>query len=81
MRIANVGGRAKLLIGADQMTDIATASAGRFGPGLPSLYDAWDEFRAFFHPDKGAADAPLDAFDPAFAGRRRRPPDRCSQWP
>ena len=68
MRIANVGGRAKLLIGADQMIDIATASAGRFGPGLPSLYDVWDEFRSAFSPDKGAADAPLEPFDPAHAG-------------
>ena len=68
MRIANVGGRAKLLRGADQMIDIATASAGRLGPGLPSLYDSWDEFRAFFASDKGPADAPLERFDPALAG-------------
>ena len=50
------------------MRDIATASAGRFGPSLPSLYGAWDEFRAFFSPDKGAPDAPLEPFDPALAG-------------
>jgi 2-keto-4-pentenoate hydratase/2-oxohepta-3-ene-1,7-dioic acid hydratase in catechol pathway len=46
MRLANLDNRAALVIGdtgAEQAVDIATASAGRFGPDLPAVYRAWDE--------------------------------------
>jgi 2-keto-4-pentenoate hydratase/2-oxohepta-3-ene-1,7-dioic acid hydratase in catechol pathway len=46
MKIANVEGRAALVIG-DQIADIASASEGRFGPDPMSLYDDWDAFVSF----------------------------------
>lgn len=50
MRIANLAGRAALIVGergAEHAIDIATASDGRFGPDLPSIYNTWDEFRSW----------------------------------
>jgi 2,4-didehydro-3-deoxy-L-rhamnonate hydrolase len=44
MRIANLEGRAKLLIG-QVLVDIAGESGGLFGPDLPALYADWDRFR------------------------------------
>ncbi|MGV9711608.1 fumarylacetoacetate hydrolase family protein [Gordonia sp. NPDC003424] len=44
MRIANCDGWATLIIGepgAERGIDIATASAGRFGPDLTSVYQSW----------------------------------------
>jgi 2-keto-4-pentenoate hydratase/2-oxohepta-3-ene-1,7-dioic acid hydratase in catechol pathway len=67
MRIANVGGRAKLLTGRDRAVDVATASGGRFGPGLPDLYDRWEEVRALFS-DKGPAQGEPEPFSPTVAG-------------
>jgi len=37
-----VGGRAALVFG-DEVADLAEASGGRFGPGLRSVYDRWDD--------------------------------------
>ena len=44
MRIANHADRAVLLSSDSTGADIHTASAGRFGPDLPSVYDHWSEF-------------------------------------
>lgn len=44
MKIANLNGRAALVLGG-ATTDIATASGGRFGPDPMSLYAAWGDFR------------------------------------
>ena len=46
MKLANVDGRAALVIG-DQFADVATASGGRFGPDPMSLYSDWDSFVGF----------------------------------
>ena len=46
MKIANVNGRAVLVLG-DEIADIATASDGRFGPDPMSLYDDWAAFVEF----------------------------------
>ena len=46
MKLANVDGRAALVLG-DQIADVATASDGRFGVDPMALYDQWDEFRDF----------------------------------
>ncbi len=43
MRIANVSGRASIMVG-EVVVDVASASDGRFGPELAGLYEAWDEF-------------------------------------
>ena len=44
MRIANHHNRAVLLTSDEAGVDIHTASAGRFGPDLPSLYNEWEAF-------------------------------------
>jgi 2-keto-4-pentenoate hydratase/2-oxohepta-3-ene-1,7-dioic acid hydratase in catechol pathway len=46
MKLANVNGRAALVIG-DNVADLATASDGRFGPDLMSVYEQWDDVVAF----------------------------------
>ncbi len=47
MRIANHDNRAVLLTSDEAGVDIHTASAGRFGPDLPSLYNDWEAFAAW----------------------------------
>lgn len=50
MRIANIAGRAALIVGesgAERAIDVATASDDRFGPDPAALYNAWNEFRAW----------------------------------
>jgi 2-keto-4-pentenoate hydratase/2-oxohepta-3-ene-1,7-dioic acid hydratase in catechol pathway len=49
VRLANHAGRAVLLCGGapGRGADVAAASAGRFGPGLESVFDRWDEFAAW----------------------------------
>lgn len=66
MRIANVGGRAKIVIG-DGALDVERASGGRFGPALSAVYDRWDDFVGFFHGQRGDLVAD-EAFSPAIAG-------------
>src|SRR3954451_20802129 len=44
MKLANVGGRAAVLV-AEGAIDVERASDGRFGPHVPPLYDDWGEFR------------------------------------
>lgn len=44
MRIANVDGRASVLVG-DGIADVEEATGGRFGSSLRDVYDRWDEFR------------------------------------
>jgi 2-keto-4-pentenoate hydratase/2-oxohepta-3-ene-1,7-dioic acid hydratase in catechol pathway len=65
MRIANIQGRAAILTGEGRAVDVESASEGRFGPDLPSVYDHWGSFRPW------AASAILDggtAFDEADLG-------------
>lgn len=47
MRIANHNNRAVLLTSDEAAIDIHTASDGRFGPGLPSLYNDWEAFTSW----------------------------------
>jgi 2-keto-4-pentenoate hydratase/2-oxohepta-3-ene-1,7-dioic acid hydratase in catechol pathway len=47
MRLANVDGRAVLLTSESRGLDVETASGGKFGPDLPSLYEDWKGFRAW----------------------------------
>lgn len=47
MRIANHHGRALLLTSDTEGVDIHAASAGAFGPGLPSIYANWEAFGAW----------------------------------
>lgn len=43
MRVGSLRGRAALFI-EETAVDVATASAGRFGPDVMQCYDEWDEF-------------------------------------
>ncbi|GAA3687001.1 fumarylacetoacetate hydrolase family protein [Arthrobacter ginkgonis] len=47
MRIANLDGRAVLLTSDEAGLDVHAASAGRFGPDLPSVYKDWAAFMAW----------------------------------
>ena len=58
MKIANVNGRAALVIG-DEIADIASASNGRFGPDPMAVYADWDEFTSWA-AGTTAGDGPLD---------------------
>lgn len=55
MRIANLDGRAAAVVGnagSERAVDIAIASDGRFGPEPSLMYEAWNEFRAWWaHTD------------------------------
>ena len=57
MRLANVGGRAALVIG-EGLVDVETCSDRVFGPDLRSIYDRWAEFAQFASTVKSAS-APL----------------------
>ncbi len=46
MKLANIDGRAALVVG-DDVADIGTISEGRFGPDLMTLYDDWRAFAEF----------------------------------
>ncbi|HET9075387.1 MAG TPA: fumarylacetoacetate hydrolase family protein [Acidimicrobiales bacterium] len=70
MRVANVGGRAKLLVADKRTVDVSTASGGRFGPGLPELYANWCDFQDWardFDVEKAAAGA-AEPFAASIAG-------------
>jgi 2-keto-4-pentenoate hydratase/2-oxohepta-3-ene-1,7-dioic acid hydratase in catechol pathway len=49
MRLANLGGRATLVVpgGDDRGVDIAEVSGGKFGPDVQGLYEQWDAVQAF----------------------------------
>lgn len=47
MRLANLDGRATVLIDETTGVDVATASDGRFGPELSEVYRAWTDFRTW----------------------------------
>lgn len=62
MRLANYDDRAALVLGGERVLDVASASDGRFGPGLAGIYAAWDGFVAWsatVAPDDGRA-TPVD---------------------
>lgn len=62
MRLANVDGRAVLLIADDRGVDVETASEGKFGPDLLGVYDEWDGFRSWADTVNTAACAGLMSF-------------------
>jgi 2-keto-4-pentenoate hydratase/2-oxohepta-3-ene-1,7-dioic acid hydratase in catechol pathway len=53
LRIANHDNRAVLLTSDEAGVDIHTASAGRFGPELTSLYNDWEAFAAWAQGQPG----------------------------
>lgn len=61
MRLANYSGRATIITTNDHGIDVHTASAGRFGPDLPSVYARWNDFTAWAGALSGAeADVVID---------------------
>jgi 2-keto-4-pentenoate hydratase/2-oxohepta-3-ene-1,7-dioic acid hydratase in catechol pathway len=67
MKLANVAGRATLVVSDVEGIDVATASGGKFGPGLVSVYDNWDGFLAW------AASAPTQDTVPVSRERLGSP--------
>lgn len=59
MRLANLAGRATLVTDGGGV-DVATASGGRFGPDVQSLYDDWAAFTAQATELDLAAAVPVD---------------------
>ena len=47
MRLANLLGRAVILTSDDAGFDVHSASEGRFGPDLPTIFERWVEFTAW----------------------------------
>lgn len=47
MRLANLDGRAVVVLSDDKGVDVHAASGGAFGPELPGIYTRWAEFRAW----------------------------------
>lgn len=71
MRIANVGGRPKLIVADKTTVDVSAASGGRFDPDLAGLYRQWDEFRSWadgFDAEKEAGAAAGEPFTASLAG-------------
>jgi 2-keto-4-pentenoate hydratase/2-oxohepta-3-ene-1,7-dioic acid hydratase in catechol pathway len=44
VRLANISGRAALVVGEGRAVDVERASGGRFGPDLQALYAVWPAF-------------------------------------
>jgi 2-keto-4-pentenoate hydratase/2-oxohepta-3-ene-1,7-dioic acid hydratase in catechol pathway len=63
MKLGSLDGRAMLVVGDDNVVDIATASGGRFAPDVQQAYQRWDELREF-----------ADALNPERAGLRAADP-------
>lgn len=64
MRIANIKGRAFVVIGDNRGIDVATASDGRFGPSLRAVFDVWEAFCDWARQiDEGAATEDFAADD------------------
>ncbi|SFK75504.1 2-keto-4-pentenoate hydratase/2-oxohepta-3-ene-1,7-dioic acid hydratase (catechol pathway) [Amycolatopsis sacchari] len=59
MRLANVDGRAVLLTADDRGVDVESASGGKFGPGLPGIYEDWKGFRAWAESADTSGAAPF----------------------
>ncbi len=68
MKIANVAGRATVVTGPGRGVDVASASAGAYGPGLPDLFRQWGRFRAW------AAGGTLESPEVTFTPEQLGPP-------
>lgn len=76
MRLANLGGRAVLVIAGpegsgDRAVDVERASAGRFGADPQALFDDWAAFRDWASTATAAAtvtDAAGEPFEPGDLG-------------
>jgi 2,4-didehydro-3-deoxy-L-rhamnonate hydrolase len=58
MKLANLGGRAVVVVDGGAV-DVETASGGRFGPDLASLFEEWDDFAAA----APSFDGPVEEFE------------------
>jgi 2-keto-4-pentenoate hydratase/2-oxohepta-3-ene-1,7-dioic acid hydratase in catechol pathway len=62
MRLANLRGRA-VLVSDGGAVDIERESKGGFGPGLPEIYERWDEFKTWAQNVHPAAASSFDLAD------------------
>jgi len=65
MRIANLSGRAALVVG-DRPVDVQAASEGAFGPAADSVFERWAEFRAWADGYLLAEGAAETSFNPSL---------------
>jgi 2-keto-4-pentenoate hydratase/2-oxohepta-3-ene-1,7-dioic acid hydratase in catechol pathway len=77
VRLANVGGRAALVVG-DRVVDVERASGGRFGADPQALFGDWAAFRGWAEQATDAA-APADAGQPIDPGALGAPVPRPRQ--
>jgi 2-keto-4-pentenoate hydratase/2-oxohepta-3-ene-1,7-dioic acid hydratase in catechol pathway len=61
VRLANVDGRAVLVLDDERGADVHSASAGAFGPDLQGVYDRWEEFRVWARVARPSPDVALDS--------------------
>jgi 2,4-didehydro-3-deoxy-L-rhamnonate hydrolase len=59
MRLAAVDDRAAVVVG-DLAHDVAAASGGAFGPSLPAIFDAWEDFTGWHASAELSGGVPLD---------------------
>lgn len=60
MRLANLVGRAVIVVDGGVGIDVEAASGGAFGPDLPSVYRRWAAFREFFATSTATPDVNVD---------------------
>lgn len=69
MRLANISGRAAIVVGDGRAVDVEEASGGRFGPDPQALYAVWPAFVEWAGTLDGTADeGSLRSFEPPDLG-------------
>lgn len=69
MRVANVNGRAVVVLSASTALDLAGASCGRFDSDPQGVYDHWHDIEAWWSAQPDPADLPgFLEYDPADVG-------------
>ena len=75
MKLANLAGRAALVLDGDRTLDIATASGGRFGPDPMDCYERWDDLVAW----AATVPAEVDGIEPLDPSQLANPAPRPRQ--
>jgi 2,4-didehydro-3-deoxy-L-rhamnonate hydrolase len=73
MRLAVISGRACLVHGTGQVTDLADASDGRFSPDIQEAYENWNALRAFAATPQALGAPRRDAAEEDFGNPVPRP--------
>lgn len=60
MRLANLAGRATIVVDDKSAIDVEAASGGAFGPDISSIYERWSSFREYFSTTTAKPDTAID---------------------